>query len=50
MTVTLRMPTSSEYRQFSNDVKARAAEMYPNFTYGEDEVIVALDIFLVELS
>ncbi|CAG5131906.1 unnamed protein product, partial [Candidula unifasciata] len=39
MTVTLRMPTSTEYREFSNEVKARAAEMYPNFTYGEDEAI-----------
>ncbi|XP_055873396.1 atrial natriuretic peptide receptor 1-like isoform X5 [Biomphalaria glabrata] len=38
MTVTLRTPTSAEYRHFSNEVKARASEMFPNFTYGEDEV------------
>lgn len=38
MTVTLRKPTSPEYRAFSNDVKERARIMYPNFTYGEEEV------------
>lgn len=38
MTVTLRKPTSPEYRKFSQEVKARAATMYKNFTYGEQEV------------
>ena len=38
MTVTLRKPTSPEYRTFSNLVKKRAEKKYPNFTYGEDEV------------
>ncbi|PVD36154.1 hypothetical protein C0Q70_03127 [Pomacea canaliculata] len=38
MTVTLRKPTSAEYRRFSEEVKHRAAIMYPNFTYGEEEV------------
>ncbi|GFN88712.1 guanylate cyclase [Plakobranchus ocellatus] len=38
MTVTLRKPTSDEYRSFSNQVKERALDMFPNFTYGEDEV------------
>ncbi|KAK7474181.1 hypothetical protein BaRGS_00034589 [Batillaria attramentaria] len=38
MTVTLRKPTSPEYRKFSEQVKERAADMYPNFTYGEEEV------------
>ncbi|BFZ14046.1 hypothetical protein BsWGS_17085 [Bradybaena similaris] len=38
MTVTLRKPTSKEYRKFSEEVKARAATMYTNFTYGEQEV------------
>lgn len=38
MTVTLRKPTSPEYRKFSEEVKARAATMYTNFTYGEQEV------------
>ncbi|XP_059149224.1 atrial natriuretic peptide receptor 1-like [Physella acuta] len=38
MTVTLRMPTSEEYRQFSDEVKARALETFPNLTYGTDEV------------
>ncbi|KAL8577966.1 hypothetical protein ACOMHN_011517 [Nucella lapillus] len=38
MTVTLRKPTSPEYRTFSNRVKERAERNYPNFTYGEDEV------------
>ncbi|GFS02060.1 guanylate cyclase, partial [Elysia marginata] len=38
MTVTLRKPTSDEYRAFSDQVKDRALAMFPNFTYGEDEV------------
>ncbi len=38
MTVTLRKPTSPEYRNFSREVKARASQMYTNFTYGEQEV------------
>ena len=38
MTVTLRKPTSPEYKEFSDDVKDRAKLMYPNFTYGEEEV------------
>ncbi|KAK7476490.1 hypothetical protein BaRGS_00032238, partial [Batillaria attramentaria] len=40
MTVTLRKPTSPEYRRFSTDVKQRAEQMYAadNFTYGEEEV------------
>ncbi|XP_071081532.1 atrial natriuretic peptide receptor 1-like [Haliotis cracherodii] len=38
MTVTLRKPTSPEYRRFSEEVKRRAAQMYKNFTYGEEEV------------
>ncbi|KAL8573054.1 hypothetical protein ACOMHN_022929 [Nucella lapillus] len=40
MTVTLRKPTSPEYRQFSKTVKEKAEEMYrhQNFTYGEEEV------------
>ncbi|GFO01839.1 guanylate cyclase [Plakobranchus ocellatus] len=38
MTVTLRKPTGAEYRKFSEDVKERAAQMYENFTFGEQEV------------
>ncbi|XP_046544538.1 receptor-type guanylate cyclase gcy-28-like isoform X3 [Haliotis rubra] len=38
MTVTLRKPTSPEYKIFSTEVKRRAKEMYENFTYGEEEV------------
>ncbi|XP_076439161.1 atrial natriuretic peptide receptor 1-like [Babylonia areolata] len=38
MTVTLRKPTSPEYRAFSNLVKEKAEKNDPNFTYGEDEV------------
>ena len=40
MTVTLRKPTSPEYKQFSKTVKQKAEEMYrnENFTYGEEEV------------
>ncbi|GFR70172.1 guanylate cyclase [Elysia marginata] len=38
MTVTLRQPTSPKYKQFSKDVKAKAAQIYPNFTYGDEEV------------
>ncbi|XP_041356301.1 atrial natriuretic peptide receptor 1-like [Gigantopelta aegis] len=38
LTITLRKPTSPEYHAFSDDVKRRAEKMYPNFTYGEDEV------------
>ncbi|ESP00406.1 hypothetical protein LOTGIDRAFT_140809 [Lottia gigantea] len=38
MTVTLRKPTSPEYRKFSEEVKRRASKMYANFTYGEEEV------------
>ncbi|KAK6184965.1 hypothetical protein SNE40_007304 [Patella caerulea] len=38
MTVTLRKPTSPEYKKFSEEVKRRAGEMYENFTYGEEEV------------
>ncbi|KAK0055740.1 atrial natriuretic peptide receptor 1, partial [Biomphalaria pfeifferi] len=38
MTVTLRKPTSENYKNFSEEVKRRAAKMYPNFTYGEQEV------------
>jgi atrial natriuretic peptide receptor A len=40
MTVTLRKPTSPEYKNFSKTVKERAEKMYKdeNFTYGEEEV------------
>lgn len=38
MTVTLRKPTSPEYKNFSMEVKRRAKEKYENFTYGEEEV------------
>ncbi|KAL4216489.1 Nitrogen permease regulator 2 [Mactra antiquata] len=38
MTVTLRKPTSPEYKNFSNEVKRRAKHYYENFTYGEEEV------------
>ena len=38
MTVTLRKPTSPEYRNFSDDVKDRAKAMYPDFDYNEEEV------------
>ena len=40
MTVTLRKPTSPEYKQFSKTVKRKAEQMYrnENFTYGEEEV------------
>ncbi|KAK7497822.1 hypothetical protein BaRGS_00010956 [Batillaria attramentaria] len=38
MTVTLRKPTSPEYKKFSEEVKRRAEKAYTNFTYGEDEV------------
>ncbi|XP_050396920.1 atrial natriuretic peptide receptor 1 isoform X2 [Patella vulgata] len=38
MTVTLRKPTSPEYKIFSEEVKRKAKELYPNFTYGEEEV------------
>ncbi|XP_041355945.1 atrial natriuretic peptide receptor 1-like [Gigantopelta aegis] len=38
MTVTLRKPTSTEYKDFSKEVKTRASKMYKNFTYGEEEV------------
>ncbi|GFR93797.1 guanylate cyclase [Elysia marginata] len=37
MTVTLRKPTGTKYRKFSDAVKERAAQMY-NFTYEEPEV------------
>ncbi|KAK3752019.1 hypothetical protein RRG08_005641 [Elysia crispata] len=37
LTVTLRKPTGSEYRNFSDAVKDRAVRMY-NFTYQEPEV------------
>lgn len=46
MTVTLRKPTSAEYRRFSEEVKHRAAIMYPNFTYGEEEVHLYLTTYL----
>lgn len=36
MTVTLRKPTSPEYRNFSEEVKKRAGN--DSFAYGEDEV------------
>ena len=39
MTVTLRKPTSPDYKDFSREVKRRAKEKYKNFTYGEEEVI-----------
>ncbi|PVD36191.1 hypothetical protein C0Q70_03166, partial [Pomacea canaliculata] len=38
MSLTLRKPTSPEYRKFSEEVKKRAELTFPNFTYGEDEV------------
>ncbi|XP_052786458.1 atrial natriuretic peptide receptor 1-like isoform X3 [Mya arenaria] len=38
MTVTLRKPTSPEYKNFSREVKRRAKSRYENFTYGEEEV------------
>ncbi|KAL8621365.1 hypothetical protein ACOMHN_053386 [Nucella lapillus] len=40
MTVTLRKPTSPEYKAFSKTVKEKAEQMYSNenFTYGEEEV------------
>ena len=50
MTVTLRKPTSPEYRAFSNDVKERARNMYPNFTYGEEEVSSCWWLWFLGLS
>ena len=44
MTVTLRKPTSPEYKNFSREVKARAKKRYTNFTYGEEEVKFELHI------
>lgn len=38
MTVTLRKPTSDEYRNFSEEVKNRAKDKDVNFTYGDEEV------------
>ncbi|XP_069101886.1 atrial natriuretic peptide receptor 1-like isoform X4 [Argopecten irradians] len=38
MTVTLRKPTSPEYKHFSEEVKKRAESKDRNFTYGEEEV------------
>ncbi|RUS77778.1 hypothetical protein EGW08_014463, partial [Elysia chlorotica] len=38
MTVTLRQPTTPNYKQFSQAVKDKAAKIYPNFTYGDEEV------------
>lgn len=38
MTVTLRKPTSPEYKSFSKEVKRIAKDKYTNFTYGEEEV------------
>ena len=38
MTVTLRKPTSPEYKNFSREVKKRAKGLYSNFTYDEEEV------------
>ena len=38
LTVTLRKPTSRDYKNFSREVKRRAKERYENFTYGEEEV------------
>ena len=40
MTVTLRKPTSPEYKNFSKTVIEKAETMYKdeNFTYGEEEV------------
>lgn len=40
MTVTLRKPTSKEYKNFSMEVKRRAKEKNVNFTYGEEEVAI----------
>lgn len=42
MTVTLRKPTSPEYRNFSEEVKKRAGN--DSFAYGEDEVI---NVFII---
>ena len=39
LTVTLRKPTSRDYKNFSKEVKRRAKERYENFTYGEEEVM-----------
>jgi len=42
MTVTLRKPTSPEYKNFSREVKKRAKGLYSNFTYDEEEVSAIL--------
>lgn len=46
MTVTLRKPTSPEYKNFSNEVKRRAKQHDENFTYGEEEVSYHTVVFL----
>ena len=40
LTVTLRKPNSPQYRLFSEQVKQRTKELYPNFTYNESEVLI----------
>lgn len=40
MTVTLRKPTSKEYKNFSMAVKQRAKYKNITFTYGEEEVSI----------
>ena len=44
MTVTLRKPTSPDYKDFSREVKKRAKEKYKNFTYGEEEVVYTYEL------
>jgi len=46
MTVTLRKPTSPEYKNFSMEVKRRAKIRYTNFTYGEEEVNIDVYVCL----
>ena len=46
MTVTLRKPTSPEYKNFSSEVKRRAKSRYENFTYGEEEVRHVMFMFV----
>jgi len=42
MTVTLRKPDSEEYKNFSDEVKARAQQIYGENIYGEEEVCFCL--------
>ena len=47
MTVTLRKPTSKEYKNFSMAVKQRAKLKNITFTYGEEEVSILLFIIIL---